>query len=161
MIQTNGSHSRRIRKWVEQLRSQRPERRCTWVYAVLLAESQFRPISMRVFEYVAWFVLSYLAPSRAVRLSVGVAQVQIRHWVRFGIMSSTRPSPRNLLTALSISANYDIVHAYLAAHIGSEPCTARRIASCYVGEARSYHVAVLESAYRTARVELSRAQLEH
>jgi hypothetical protein len=136
-----------------------PERRCPWIYAVLLAEDQFRPRPLRLLEYLAWSVLWPVSPRRASRISVGIAQVQVRHWATFGFMDTPVPTPKNIFAAMSLEANYDVAQAYLRDRLRNEHWNARRIAACYVGEARSYHVRTLEEAYRVARDVLSLANI--
>jgi hypothetical protein len=119
-----------------------------WVVAVLVTEDTFRSAERRLIEYAAWPLLFILWPGRAERLSVGIAQIQLRHWVSMGLLPSCTPSIASLRTVMSEFANYTAADTYLRARLGLDGWSARKIAAAYVGEARAYHVRVLEVAHR-------------
>lgn len=120
------------------------------VLAVLLTETFFRDSVQRFLEYGTWLVLSAIWPSRAARLSVGIAQIQLRHWVRLGSLRSTRFSVRALAAVMSLEANYDICAALLRER-GLLEATPRQVAAAYRGEARGYHVRTLNWFYCSVR----------
>jgi len=137
----------RLRRSVLRARVSSRERYCPWIVAILATEDVFRPWTRRFVEYLAWAILSVIWPARARLLSVGLAQVQVRHWAGLGKMHSVWPTPANMLTAWSRNENYDVAEAYVRSRLGSAPWTAREIAKHYVGEARAWHVAVLQFCY--------------
>lgn len=125
------------------LRLHRSGRSNPVVWAVMLSETFFRPPGQRLVEYLAWIVLGAAAPRYATRISAGIAQVQIRHWVALGILRGPRPSPESLRRLASVELNYDVCAALLMPRAGAEGLTVRRVAAVYRGEARSYHVRIL------------------
>lgn len=118
------------------------------VLAVLLTETFFRDSIQRLLEYGVWLALGALWPSRSAHLSVGRAQVQLRHWVRKDLLPSTRFSFRSLARVMSIEANYDVCASLLRERDLLE-ATPRQVAAAYCGEARGYHVQTLEWFYRS------------
>ena len=143
------AHAERLAR---SLSSRLPDRHlscCT--LSLIITEMYFRPTFARMTEYLAWPVLYVLCRDRAMRLSVGVAQVQLRHWVLLGFLESAAPNVARLRRVLSLRANYDLVEAYLTLSLGQHNWSPRRIAACYVGEVRAFYVRVLESAHCVAR----------
>lgn len=73
-------HLRRSREWVQDLLNAgygRPD-----IIALLLVETYFRPTWKRFLEYAVLPILRLVANDRAEHLSVGLAQLQLRHWHR-------------------------------------------------------------------------------
>ena len=82
--------------------------------ALLVVESLLRPRVQRLGEYLLWWGLgARLGFRRRELLSVGISQVQLRHWRALGALPSTRFSAASLRTVLSAEANYDVCLAYL------------------------------------------------
>ena len=78
------------------------------ILAILAVENYFRPHTQRLMEYLAWALLSHLNSKRLLRLSVGISQAQLRWWIDAGLMKSGVFSHKNLHTAISAQANYDV-----------------------------------------------------
>lgn len=113
------------------------------VMAILLTETYFRDCLWRQMEYAAWVFLGLAWPSRARRLSIGISQIQLRHWVSLGLLPTVRWSPSSLARVLSAEANYDACVAFLQqADAVEKPF--RAVAALYRGEARGYHVDTLK-----------------
>ncbi len=108
-----------VRRWVEAARRRlgptgRTDR---WVLAIMATEAHFKGPSGRILECLAWPVLSVFRPARLVTLSLGVAQIQLRHWVDLGQLPGMRFTPSRLRRVLSLRRNYDACAAYLEARV--------------------------------------------
>lgn len=117
-----------------------------WVVAVIATESSFRTAGRRMCELVAWIVLHWAWRTRVEKLSVGLAQVQLRHWVRLGVLTDLRPSLKSFQTVTSLSANYHVVDAYLEAALTAAHWNEQSITLAYVGRAKGFYAKVLRSA---------------
>lgn len=91
-------------------------------------------------EYVAWLLLPFVGCRRLERLSVGVAQIQLRHWRHLSGWNSVLPSVERMYAVASLERNFD-----LCGQLVPQGLTLREVACVYRGEARSYHLAVLEA----------------
>ena len=144
MIRGLNHHLVRSKPWLARL--QASGRGDPFVLALLLTETFFRRPTDRAAEYLAWLGLGLLWPGRARRLSVGVAQLQVRHWKRLQQWESNRLTPARLAETLRVAANYDACERFLYESAGAAPMSTQRVAAIYRGEARSYHVSVLQRA---------------
>ena len=142
-------HFARSRSWVARLRA--TGRTDPVVIGLLLTESFFRTRADRVAEYLAWICLSVVWPSRVRRLSVGIAQIQVRHWMRLDHWDSFRISPLRLWRTLREETNYDACNRLMPDEVGQMHVPAQRVAAAYRGEARSYHLRVFERSIDFAR----------
>jgi non-ribosomal peptide synthetase component F len=116
------------------------------VMSVLLVETFFRTVGLRLLELAAWPLIWVLCPTRVATLSVGPGQIQLRHWGRAKSWESLAPSASKVSLVLSWEANYDLARL-LTRNAG----TTQERAAVYRGEARSYHVACLTYAERWLR----------
>lgn len=111
-------------------------------------ETFYRPRPARLLEYGAWVVYSVLRPGRVGRLSVGAAQVQLRHWHRWGQLPGVRFTPGRLATVLRWSANYHACHAFLAEHGALHLDDPARLTRLYTGWDRPGYAGRLRHARR-------------
>ena len=114
----------------------------TEVLALILTETFFRDKLHRILEYSAWIIFSMVWPARVGRLSVGISQVQLRHWVHLGYLQDPQPRFASLRTAMCPKANYDVCKSFLVS-AGVELSNHRRMVTAYCGEGRAYHHQVL------------------
>jgi hypothetical protein len=112
------------------------------VLALILTETFFRDKLHRILEYSAWMILAFVWPARVCRLSVGISQMQLRHWVRLGYLQNVRPRFAALRTTMCAEANYDVCRSFLVS-TGVELSNPRRLGTVYCGEARAYHHRIL------------------
>lgn len=117
-----------------------------WAAALILVEASQRPAAARVVEYLAWALLWFFHPRRLATLSVGVGQLQLRHWASLGMTGGCRPSLRNFLRVTSPKWNHYAIQAYLRRSLGNTEWTTRSVSLAYAGEARSYYMAELTRA---------------
>ena len=113
------------------------------VLALIGTELFFKDSVQRALEYAAWALLSLLWPDRAERVSIGISQVQVRHWRNAGLISSSGPRLSTIALFLDPKANYDSAAAYLRMNGVTRHSTLREIARTYRGEVRTYHMKVL------------------
>lgn len=123
-------------------------RRDPRVCAVLAVEMYGRTRLERAGEYALWKLWSRVAPGRVERLSVGIAQVQLRHWRALGFMSGTGFSRIRLRRVRAPEANYDVCRAYLRWAIGDTNRAPAEIARAYTGGRDAEYVARLHAALR-------------
>lgn len=103
------------------------------VLAILFTESFFRDSIARSIEYVAWLFLVAVGHRRADSISVGLAQIQVRHWVHFGYGRSWW----SLLHFTDPIANYDVCAA-LVDEV-RESGDHRALLARYTGKTTVYH----------------------
>lgn len=113
------------------------------VLAVLMCESALRSRQFRFAEYFFWFFVSLIVPARAHRLSIGIAQLQLRHWVDLGLLDGTTFSFRRASKVASLQGNYEAVRRFLLSRSNGSDFNPRSVAAIYHGEARSYYVSLL------------------
>jgi hypothetical protein len=103
------------------------------VLALLAVESFYRPRWRRAGEYVLWMLLSLAAPRRLEMLSLGPAQVQLRHWRRHGFLASVRFTPRRLAIVRDWAVNARLCRAFLADHGALDETDPDRLTRLYTG----------------------------
>lgn len=107
-------HLRRLEPVFQALRaSGRTDR---LVLGILAVEGFLRPAPQRAGEYLLWIACSVRPAPRCDLLSVGLSQVQLRHWAALGALPGTSYSRSSLAIVMSASANYDVCRDYLALH---------------------------------------------
>lgn len=67
------------------------------------------------------------------RLSLGPAQVQLRHWRRHGLLDGLRLTPSRLAAVRDWRANARAAHAFLAAHGALDEQDPERLTRLYTG----------------------------
>lgn len=105
-------HLARSRPRLERLRQEGDEH--PNVLALLAVESFYRPRWRRAGEYVLWAALSLTAPRRLARLSLGPAQVQLRHWRALGQLDGIRFSFGRLAAVRDWRRNARVCRDFLA-----------------------------------------------
>jgi hypothetical protein len=129
-------------------------RRDPIVLALLATESFFRPTVWRTFEYFVWAALDSLRFPRANFISVGLSQVQVRHWRRANIISDTTPRLLAIYRFSNPLLSYDACLEFLN-EVEVYPKSAAEIAVCYSGRTTQYHVQVLNIFLNFANLEAS------
>jgi hypothetical protein len=117
-----------------------------WVLAIMATEAYFKRPFGRLLEGLAWPVLSIVWPARLKTLSVGVAQIQLRHWVDLGQLSGLRFTFPRLWRVLSLRRNYDACAAYLNARMQPERLDVPTAVRLYTGGMNPSYAHVLASA---------------
>ncbi len=117
-----------------------------WVLAIMATEASFKGPGGRILECLVWPVLSVFWPARLARLSVGVAQIQLRHWVGLGQLSGMRFTPARLRRVLSLRSNYDACAAYLSARARLDRLDVSTAVRLYTGGANADYEQVLTAA---------------
>lgn len=126
-----GAHLRRLRPRLDALRRQGEDH--PNVLALLAVESFYRPRWRRAGEYLLWAACSLAAPRRLERLSLGPAQVQLRHWRHAGLLDGLRLTPSRLATVRDWRANARAARAFLAAHGALDESDPIRLTRLYTG----------------------------
>jgi hypothetical protein len=122
------------------------------VLALVLCEMYFTSRVKRLLEYGAWLVLTLLCSKRRHLISVGIGQIQIRHWIEQGYITD-RVSILNFNVLSDPSANYDVAQKLVNCSL-----THTKLLASYRGEARAYHLKV----YQEIRKQLDQLRLnEH
>jgi hypothetical protein len=117
-----------------------------WVLAIMATEAYFKRPTARLLECLAWPVLSVFWPARLATLSVGVAQIQLRHWVGLGQLSGVRFTIPRLRRVLSLRSNYDACAAYLVARTRLDQLDVPTAVKLYNGGMNPHYADVLTAA---------------
>jgi hypothetical protein len=115
------------------------------VLALIITEMYFNSLIKRIIEYTAFLLLSKLFPYRIDRLSVGIAQVQIRHWRDYGFISK-RIKVFDILIISDTLKNYDIAYELIKPRL-IEKSDFSKILADYRGESRAYHLKIYTQFY--------------
>lgn len=124
-------HLRRLRPRLERLRREGGEH--PNVLALLAVETFYRPRRRRAGEYALWLLLSLAAPRRLARLSLGPAQVQLRHWVALGHLDGLRFTPARLAAVRDWRRNARVCHDFLAVRDALDEADPGRLTRLYTG----------------------------
>jgi len=121
------------------------------VLAILTAEMYFRGSWHRTLEYVTWIIFWHLKLQRIRTLSLGVAQIQLRNWVKLGYLDSMKPNISNIQTISKIENNYNACEDYLNMRLALNEANPIELSAAYSGRARKYHVSIINLALDTIR----------
>ena len=109
------------------------------VISLILCEMHFNNFFKRRLEYMAWFLLSLIKSKRILTLSVGIAQVQIKHWIEHGFI---RRSFNDLKLFTCPLSNYDIVNKIIKHNVYLDRS---KLIAKFRGETRLYHLMLFEA----------------
>ena len=107
------------------------------IIAIILTEMHFRGPFHRLIEFLVWRVLSLFRLHRADTISIGLGQVQVRHW----------PHPPRLGDTTCPLFAYDLVAGRLGQFDQTDSCLRQRVAR-HVGEVRSHYFQIVQQYYR-------------
>jgi len=112
------------------------------VIALILCESYFRKDVDRFIEYCAMPVLFFINKKRFERLSIGIGQIQIRHWIK--IKQPQSPfSIKSYSSYFSILENYDVLKELIQSNLDKGYNDSKLIAF-HTGETRKYHFSLFQ-----------------
>jgi len=118
-------------------------RRDSVVIALMATESFFRPVLHRSLEVLYWFVMDIVAHEKAKYISVGISQVQVRHWQTAGIISFSTSRFSTLIKFYNPLINYDACKSFLdIADIRHEQT--EKMMRKYAGKTTRYHILIFE-----------------
>lgn len=107
------------------------------VISLILCETYFRKNTDRLIEYVAMPFLLLINQNRFNRLSIGIGQIQLRHWMR--IKHIKKPiSIKSYLVYLSVLQNYDVIKVLIQSNLDQGNNDSKLIA-VHTGETRKFH----------------------
>jgi hypothetical protein len=114
------------------------DRRDAVVIAILATESFFRPLSHRFIEVLYWFLMDIISPEKANYISVGISQVQVRHWKEAGAVSIATSRITALLKFHNPLINYDVCKYFIdKSNINCN--VTENILREYTGKTTKYH----------------------
>jgi hypothetical protein len=87
-----------------------------------------------------------MAPRRLARLSLGPAQVQLRHWLALGHLGGLRLTPSRLAAVRDWRVNARVCRAFLAARDALDESDPGRLTRLYTGWDRPGFARRLEAA---------------
>ena len=119
-------------------------RRDPLVLALLAAESFFRPTIHLFFESIYWILMDMFNSNRADYISVGISQVQIRHWRAAGIISCSTSRFSSLLKIYNPLLNYDACKSLIGTTNYSVDHQ-DKILDFYTGKTTRYHKLVFNN----------------
>jgi len=108
------------------------------IIATILSEMYFSPPKKRLLEYCMWLICSIIYPKRLNSLSLGISQIQLRHWTMHGLLKCHRPRLASFFILLNPLLNYDMTNM----HLGNCDKAPTKLLGAYRGEARTYHLRV-------------------
>lgn len=118
-------------------------RRDSVVIALMATESFFRPILHRILEGLYWFVMDIFFLEKAKYISMGISQVQVRHWHTAGIISCSTSRVAKLIKFYNPLLNYDACKSFVdIADIRYEQTEI--ILHKYTGKTTRYHFSIFE-----------------
>ena len=120
---------------------QRSGRDTTLILSILLTESYFRNEQCRNTEYLAWLILNALGVRRAEYISLGIAQIQYRYWLRCSAFPSSCLA--RLKNFRDPFMNYDVCLKYLHSKSGSSNISLCQLSELYTGRVQKYYMEVL------------------
>ena len=107
------------------------------IIALILCESHFRKKTDRFVEYCVMPILFFINKSRFDSLSIGIGQIQLRHWIKINKKESPI-SIKSYLSYFSVIENYDILKELIQLNLENEYNDSKLIAF-HTGETRKYH----------------------
>lgn len=116
------------------------------VASLLSTEMYFRRSLHRLMEYIAWIIYWVTCPDKLSSLSVGLAQIQLRHWRDLGFITSLNPTLTNLKLITHPTTNYIACRKFLLVRGYAKDISLIDLAQLYTGSARKYYVTVLAKA---------------
>ena len=115
------------------------------IVGILMTESFFRGPAWRLLEFLVYNLLVLIRRPRAKSISLGIAQVQARHWT----------SKPHFDAILSAAHAYDTLCIYLRDHGRLSTCLRNKVA-VQVGEVRGYYLTLAENFTNAARKWIER-----
>lgn len=112
------------------------------IISLILCESHFRKKNDRVIEYIILPILFFISKKRFKKLSVGIAQIQLKHWIKIKNIKSPI-SFKSYLTYFSIIENYDVLKELIYYNLEDNYNDSRLIAF-HTGETRKYHLSLFQ-----------------
>ena len=130
------------------------------ILSIIVTEMFFRNFFDRFLEYITWILVGWIWKKRIARLSIGVAQIQLRHWQSMGYIDSLSPSLKSLLTVTSPSINYQACCNYLDKTGYKRGSSLLEVARLYAGKARKYYVQILNDAWKIYNTKIDKKSIE-
>ncbi len=115
------------------------------VIAILMTESHFRSPGFRIFEFACYSFLRLIRSPRANTISLGLGQVQARHWTL----------PPKWSSVGSAEVAYDLISESMPASAAS----LRAKVAVHVGEVRGFYMEVAEAFHKQATAMANKASL--
>lgn len=122
------------------------------VVAIILTEMYFNNLTKRYIEYIAFVGLFWLFPKRINLLSVGIGQIQIRHWRQLGFINKEEIL-KAVIKFTNPLLNYDIIDQIISdskVHRSDKS----KVIAIYRGETRAFHFHVFNQIINTLEVKL-------
>jgi len=125
------------------------------IMTLILCEIYFTNFFKRQLEYVAWILLTLINSKRRLRLSIGIGQVQVKHWIDHEFISDEILF-QNLKQIINPLVNYDLVKEIVESELNYGSI---KLLSKFRGEARLYHLKLFQAIEN--RLNLLDSQLLH
>lgn len=119
-----------------------------YVLAIMLTESFFRSKARMVGEVLFWMLCSIFRPKRVPTISIGICQMQIKHWVSLGSFGDEKPSLKNIFKVFDIFENYEVCYAHLSSMDMLKSCSILEISNFYRGRNGRYYYKTLNHCFK-------------
>jgi len=125
---------------------QKNNRKNPTIVAILATESFFRPTLHRFFEYLYWSVLRLAGSEKEKYVSVGISQVQVRHWIKSGLISFSANQISTITKFQNPILNYDACKYFLSKN-KLNGSSGKEIMKIYTGKTTRYHIEIYNHFY--------------
>lgn len=115
------------------------------IVSLLITEMFFRRSFDRFVEYLAWIFIGFICPSKIEKLSIGIAQIQLKHWFSLGYINSLRPSWKSFCTITNPNINYNACKDYLKREGYNSGFSLLEITRLYTGRPRKYYLKIFST----------------
>ena len=123
------------------------------IIALILCESYFRKSLDRLIEYIAMPILFVFRKKRFSKLSIGIGQIQLKHWEN--IQEKQSPiSINSFQKYLSTFENYDLLKMRVEENLGNDFSDSKLIAF-HTGETRSFHYKLFQELKSRIKLHLT------
>jgi hypothetical protein len=110
------------------------------IIALMLCETHFSSAFKRIVEYFLWFILTIINCEKRFYISVGIGQIQIRHWLFYGLIND-KINVSNFSKFINIVSNYELIEIILVENLIIDSDDSKLV-GIYRGESRAYHLAL-------------------
>ena len=110
--------------------------------AVLWVETSFRPIWIRILEYMYLKICEILAPKRAERITIGLAQMKMWYWKEF--MKTKFDKVPSIADLENPVVNYYAIKWYFLQN--GTMLTLLDVSRVYTGQTNAYYAILLDEA---------------
>ncbi|HZK71953.1 MAG TPA: hypothetical protein VFD03_10645 [Clostridia bacterium] len=115
-----------------------------YVHVIMITESFFRNKPRMIGEVIFWYWCTLFFPRRVASISIGICQMQIRHWISLGFFKGDKPTIAKIIMLFDVISNYDVCFSYLNSNDILESESLITIGTYYRGRIGNYYYNTLQ-----------------